>query len=291
MVANRQFPVTYTAENSNPVTEYVVAPEFSPMPRGKDNAAGLLITSTNGSDSFFSNAGTMRSYLLRLQAYRSVLFPMGAGGVGVDDAAFYAQYRSYAADGVACQQRGLNVSVNHRGASGGSIGNLLGTNASTATTLAGDCIALTAVNEEYAAATGGVSGVMDLLHLHEGANAAGGEFGIRIRNAKKNGSVVGSFIKIQNEATATTMFKYGVDMSGAAVVATGVSSLLGDIVLGTKDANGLPTIIASGAAANDGAIVTQVGADTLWADGSLYIGVLDGAGTLWQKRNDVWTSI
>jgi len=53
----------------------------------------------------------------------------------------------------------------------------------------------------------------------------------------------------------------------------------------------LPIILAFGVAASDGAIVAQVGADDTIADGSLYISSLDNAGTFWQKRNDVWTSI
>ncbi len=259
---------------------------------GTDNAAGLLLYSPNVTSAcFFQNTGNdKRSYLLRVQAYRAAALPMGNGVNGVDDAAVYMIYRSYAADTAVATQRGLNAQVNHRGASGGSIGNLIGTNASTSTTLAGDCVALTLSNENYAPATGGVSGALDLLHLHEGPNAVGGEFGLRIRNAKKNGSQAGSFIKAQNDAAATTMFKHGLDLQGVAA-AGGVSTLKGDIVLGSKDANGLPAIIASGAATTDGEIVTQLGADTLWADGSIYLGILDGAGTIWQKKNDTWTAL
>jgi len=58
-----------------------------------------------------------------------------------------------------------------------------------------------------------------------------------------------------------------------------------------EDANGLPCIIATGQAANDGAIVAAIGADALWADGSLYISCVDGAGTIWQKRADTWTEL
>ena len=276
--------------------------------KGTDNAAGLLLYSPNvASACFFANTGNdKRSYLLRIQAYRAATLPMGDGVHGVDDAAVYAIYRSYAADTAVCQQRGLNAQVNHRGASGGSIGNLIGTNASTSTTLAGDCVALTLVNEDYAPATGGVSGALDLLHLHEGPNAVGGEFGLRIRNQKKNGSQTGSGILVQNDDGGTahasrTFWKYGLDLGGLAATAhdvthslaaaQGVSTAKGDIRLGTDDANGLPAIISSGKATNDGEIVTQVGADTLWADGSLYIGVLDGAGTIWQKKNDTWTAL
>jgi hypothetical protein len=288
MTRNSQFP--YVSTGLPIPTGYVSNPNNTPLWPGIDNAAGLLIDSPNDPSSFFKASDTKRSYLLRVTGERDVTHPMGVGGVGVDDAAIFARYRSRAADGVGCQQRGINASVNVRGTSGGSIGNLISTNASTATTLAGDDVGLTVVNENYAPATGGVSGALDLLHLHEGPNAVGGEFGVRIRNQKKNGSQAGSFIKIQNDVSATTMFKHGVDLQGAAA-AGGVSTLLGDIVLSSKDANGLPAIIASGAAVNDGAIVAQVGADALWADGSLYISVVAGAGTFWQKRNDVWTSI
>lgn len=63
----------------------------------------------------------------------------------------------------------------------------------------------------------------------------------------------------------------------------------GDYLIIGEDANGLPAIMASGAATNDGEIVTQLGADTLWADGSIYVSVVDGAGKLFLKVNDTWT--
>lgn len=46
-----------------------------------------------------------------------------------------------------------------------------------------------------------------------------------------------------------------------------------------------------GTATDDAGIVAQVGADALWADGSLYISAVQGAGLLFQKRNDVWISV
>jgi hypothetical protein len=58
-----------------------------------------------------------------------------------------------------------------------------------------------------------------------------------------------------------------------------------------QDANGLPAMIFVGAAANDAAIVAEVGADTLWADGSMYVQVLDGTGKLFIKIADLWTSV
>lgn len=274
-----------------PETGHAIQP--APAVLGTDNAKGVYISSPNSSSSFFANtANAKRSYLLRIEAYRPSTLPMGDGVSGVDDAAIYAIYRSYAADAAYTIQRGANINARHSGTSVGTVhGASIGTNIGTSTVVAADVIVAVLNNENYGVSTGGVSGVLDLLHTHEGANATDTEFGLRIRNAKKNGSQTGAFVRIQNDTSATTFLKYGVDISGAAAAAGGVSTLKGDVVLGTKDANGLPAIIASGAATSDATIVTQVGADTLWADGSLYISVLDGAGTLWQKRNDVWTSI
>jgi len=59
------------------------------------------------------------------------------------------------------------------------------------------------------------------------------------------------------------------------------------LVLGS-DANGLPAILIAGQATTDGEIVTAIGADTLWADGSIYVSVVDAAGKLFLKTNDVW---
>jgi hypothetical protein len=55
-----------------------------------------------------------------------------------------------------------------------------------------------------------------------------------------------------------------------------------------EDANGLPAILTSGAATDDAGVVADIGADTLWADGSIYVSVVDGAGKLFLKTNDVW---
>lgn len=46
-----------------------------------------------------------------------------------------------------------------------------------------------------------------------------------------------------------------------------------------------------GQAVDDTAIVAQVGSDALWADGSLYISAVAGAGKLFQKQNDVWVDL
>jgi hypothetical protein len=54
---------------------------------------------------------------------------------------------------------------------------------------------------------------------------------------------------------------------------------------------GLPVGIFFGVAADDAAIVSQVGADNTIGDGSLYISHLDNAGKLFQKQNDVWVDV
>jgi len=59
-------------------------------------------------------------------------------------------------------------------------------------------------------------------------------------------------------------------------------------VLGV-DENGLPVAMFCGQATDDASIVTAVGVDTLWADGSIYVSAVDGAGKLFLKVNDVWT--
>lgn len=57
------------------------------------------------------------------------------------------------------------------------------------------------------------------------------------------------------------------------------------------NAGGLPVGIYFGVATDDAGIVAQVGADNTIADGSLYISILDNAGKLFQKQNDVWIDL
>ena len=57
------------------------------------------------------------------------------------------------------------------------------------------------------------------------------------------------------------------------------------------DANGLGAILTSGTGTTDGTIVSDIGADPLYADGSIYISVVDGAGKVFQKQNDVWVDL
>jgi hypothetical protein len=88
---------------------------------------------------------------------------------------------------------------------------------------------------------------------------------------------------IVNISGGTSKWPIGLKMQAGAVV--------GDIQVQAVDAGSLPCVIFSGAATNDAGIVSDIGADTLWADGSLYISVVDGAGKLFQKQNDVWVDL
>ena len=206
----------------------------APAVLGTDNAKGVFIYSPNSSESFFQNTNNdKRSYLLRIEAYRPSTLPLGNGVNGVDDAAIYALYRSYAADTAVGIQRGINVLVNHRGTSAGTIvGSQIGTNVSTSTVVAGDVITMSANNECYAVSVGGVSGVMDLMYTHEGANPTGTEFGLRVRNAKKNGSARGAYIILDGH-TSTTALSYGIDMA-AAVMGTAEIRLTNNMVIQSR---------------------------------------------------------
>jgi hypothetical protein len=208
----------------------------APAVLGTDNAKGLHIYSPNSSASFFANtANAKRSYLLRVEAYRPSTLPMGDGAQGVDDAAIYAIYRSYAADAAYTQQRGINAQVRHSGTSTGSMtGALVGTNVSTSTVVSGDVLAGQMINENYGVSTAGVSGVLDLVHLHEGANATGAEFGLRIRNQKKNGSAKGAYI-ILDDSTSTTALSYGLDCADA-VMGTAEIRLTNSMVIASTSA-------------------------------------------------------
>ena len=60
--------------------------------------------------------------------------------------------------------------------------------------------------------------------------------------------------------------------------------------LGYTD-EGEPVVLFVGSATSDAEIIAAIGSDAHWGDGSIYISAVGGAGTFWQKRNDVWTSI
>ncbi len=53
---------------------------------------------------------------------------------------------------------------------------------------------------------------------------------------------------------------------------------------------GVPVVLLVGSATDDAGIVAEMGIDTLYADGSLFLSVA-GGGLLFQKRSGTWTSI
>lgn len=61
-------------------------------------------------------------------------------------------------------------------------------------------------------------------------------------------------------------------------------------LLGTNSV-GEPVYLFVGTATNDAGVVADVGADANIGDGSLYISAVNASGGLFQKRNDVWTSL
>lgn len=54
---------------------------------------------------------------------------------------------------------------------------------------------------------------------------------------------------------------------------------------------GEAAVLVIGEATDDTGIVAEIGADANYADGSLYVSAVNGAGKLFQKVNDVWTQI
>jgi len=95
-------------------------------------------------------------------------------------------------------------------------------------------------------------------------------------------------IQLRNRGTSSCKgFRYGLNFQDTRAATCDVA----EIVMMTGDAGDLPCIIASGTATDDSGIVSDVGADTLFADGSLYISVVDGAGKLFQKQNDTWVDM
>jgi hypothetical protein len=55
-------------------------------------------------------------------------------------------------------------------------------------------------------------------------------------------------------------------------------------LLGQND-KGEPVVLLVGSATSDATILTEIGADANYGDGSLY------SSNLYQKRNDVWTAV
>ena len=85
-------------------------------------------------------------------------------------------------------------------------------------------------------------------------------------------------------------FQYFLDAVGASHDGyTAISYSKAVFRLGMNGSESL--IFAFGTATNDAGIVSQVGADNLISDGSLYISMVTGGSKLFQKQNDVWVDL
>jgi hypothetical protein len=141
-----------------------------------------------------------------------------------------------------------------------------------ARTLTGHVAGLRAAIEEGASGTTTVAAASFYAGLEVTLNST--------RTYTVTGDMAGIIVNISG---GTSKWPIGLKMQAGSVV--------GDIQVQAVDAGSLPCVIFSGAATNDAGIVSDIGADTLWADGSLYISVVDGAGKLFQKQNDVWVDL
>ena len=253
---------------------------------------GFTIDAGDAAGGFFTHLGAKKSRLFKLDGERPVTGAV-AGGDSNDMLAEFSYTNRALNSPAGHYARGLSVSLNNRESGtidslqggfwsvrqrgdGGAIGTLRG--------LQLDVVA----NVGGAAPSAGVEGLRVEMQLE--ANMPAASYGVVVDN-RTDGNYTeptAAFKAINRGTSGCEGFDYGVDMMSAAGVDT---VRLGEIRLSQQDTNNLPTVIFAGVATDDAGIVSQVGADTLWADGSLYISAVDGAGTLWQKRNDVWTSI
>jgi len=123
--------------------------------------------------------------------------------------------------------------------------------------------------------------------------ACAASYGVVVRNRTDgaNGPPTAAFKAYNDGTTSCKGFLYGLDLMSSLAIASGKTVVDGDIRFSQKDANELPCVLFTGTATSDGTIVTDVGADTLWADGCLYISVVDSAGKLFQKQADTWIDL
>lgn len=271
-------------DSTNSRLELTIVREGATSP---DYARGLYIN--GGSDSFFAHTGAHKSRLVYLSGTRAAAVAGGDSNdmmleIGYDNTAVNTPAGHYA--------RGISVGLNNKTA--GEISNLEGAFISVRQRSTGAVAVLEGmqidckVDASKAAITSELTGAR--VEFDVCANAPDASYGFVARN-RTDGvytTPMAAFKAINDATSGCKGWQYGLDLGSG----SGVKTVeLGDIRTSQQDANGLPCVIFTGTATSDGDIVTDVGADTLWADGSIYISVVDGAGTLWQKRNDTWTSI
>jgi len=138
------------------------------------------------------------------------------------------------------------------------------------------------------AATTEISGLRVELNLC--ANSPAASYGVVVRNLTDGNYTepTAAFKAINDGTSGCEGFDYGLDLMSAA----GVSTVrVAEIRFSGQDEDNRPLAYFSGVATDDAGIVAQVGADSLWADGSEYVSYLKGGGLKFQKRNDVWTAM
>jgi len=191
--------------------------------------------------------------------------------------------------------RGLSVQMNNKTA--GVLSALQGAFIGVRQRSTGDCGSLEGLQIDVKIDSGKLAPTTEIrglaVELNLCANAPAASYGVIVSNITDGVyTVPTAAFKATNTGTNSCPgFSYGLDLMSSLAIASGKTVVDADIRFSQKDANELPCCLFTGTGTSDGTIVSDVGADTLWADGSIYIGVLDGAGTLWQKRNDVWVNI
>lgn len=241
-------------------------------------------------DDFFCHTGARKSWGVYIAGDRPDTAVMGGDA---NDMILRLGYTNYAVNTPAgSYARGLDISMTNRTA--GTLSGLQGGFISVRQRSSGDCGSLEGlqidckIDSGMGAPTTDISGLRVELDLC--ANAPAESYGIVVRQ-RTDGvyTAPGAAFKAYNDGTSSCPgFLYGLDLFSSTTVGT-VSRA--DIRLHSADASAVAAVIASGPGTSDATIVADIGADALYADGSIYIGVLDGAGTLWQKVNDTWTQI
>ena len=144
-----------------------------------------------------------------------------------------------------------------------------------------------------------LSGICIDSSVHGSATVTGNFDGVDIKTSsgkekwKKGISIrdAAAVIGVDIGACATGLNFSGACTNAAISMDSGTFAALDHEIQMRNTVTGDKTIIASGSAAADGDIATAVGANADIADGSLYLSVVDGAGKLFCKQNDVWTDI
>ena len=246
---------------------------------------GLKITG----DSMFTSVGAKKRWLVAINGGRD----SAVMGGDANDMMLKIDYDNEAVCTPAgAYGRGLSVQVNNKTAGalsalqGGFIGARQRSTGAVAS-LEGLQIDVK-IDSGKTAATTEISGLRVELNLC--ANSPAASYGVVVRNLTDGNYTepTAAFKAINDGTSGCEGFDYGLDLMSAA----GVSTVrVAEIRFSGQDEDNRPLAYFSGVATDDAGIVAQVGADSLWADGSEYVSYLKGGGLKFQKRNDVWTAM